>query len=75
MAPIVHGLEDRYGDRMAFSYLDIDDPATAEFRAALGFRYQPELYLLDGQGTLIKKWVGAVAEAELAEAFEAAIGG
>ena len=74
MAPIVHGLEDRYSDRMAFSYLDIDDPATAEFRSALGFRVQPELYLLDGEGHLIKKWIGAVPEADLASAFDAAIG-
>ena len=74
MAPIVHGLEDRYGDRMAFSYLDIDDPATADFRSTLGFRYQPELYLLDANGQLIKKWVGPVQEQELIEAFEAAIG-
>lgn len=74
MAPIVHGLEDRYFDRMAFSYLDIDDPGTAVFREALGFRYQPELYLLDAQGTVIKKWIGAVPEQELAAAFDAALG-
>ena len=74
MAPIVHGLEDRYFDRMAFSYLDIDDPANAAFEQALGFRYQPELYLLDGQGQVIKKWVGAVPEQELAAAFDAALG-
>ena len=74
MAPIVHGLEDRYFDRMEFSYLDIDDPANTAFEQALGFRYQPELYLLDGQGNLIKKWVGAVPEAELAAAFDAALG-
>jgi hypothetical protein len=71
MAPIVHGLEDQYGDRMAFSYLDVDDPATAEFRGALGFRYQPELYLLDAQGNVLQKWIGPVQEQELAAAFEA----
>ena len=74
MAPIVHGLEDRYSDRMAFSYLDIDDPATATFRSALGFRNQPELYLLDAQGNLIQKWVGPVQEQALADAFDAALG-
>jgi hypothetical protein len=73
MAPIVHGLEDRYSDRMEFSYLDIDDPATATFEQTLGFRYQPELYLLDAQGNVIKKWIGAVQEQELAAAFDAAL--
>ena len=74
MAPIVHGLEDRYSDRMAFSYLDIDDPATASFRSTLGFRYQPELYLLDAQGNVIQKWIGPVQEQDLAAAFDAALG-
>ncbi len=74
MAPIVHGLEDRYSDRMAFSYLDVDDPANTGFEQTLGFRYQPELYLLDAQGQLIKKWIGAVAEQDLAAAFDAALG-
>jgi hypothetical protein len=27
MAPIVHGLEAKYSDRILFTYLDIDDPA------------------------------------------------
>ena len=74
MAPIVHGLEDRYRDRMSFSYLDIDDPATADFRSVLGFRYQPEFYLLDAQGSVIQKWVGPVQEQDLVNAFDAALG-
>jgi hypothetical protein len=74
MAPVVHGLEDQYGDRMAFSYLDIDDPATTEFRSTLGFRYQPEFYLLDAQGNLIQKWIGPVQAPELAAAFDVALG-
>ena len=73
MAPIVHGLEARYSDRMTFSYLDIDDPATREFRETLGYRYQPEFYLLDAQGTVIQKWVGLVDEQALVDAFDAAL--
>ncbi len=30
MAPIVHGLEAEYGDRISFVYLNISDPATQE---------------------------------------------
>ena len=73
MAPIVHGLEDRYDDRMTFSYLDIDDPSTNVFRTTLGFRYQPEFYLLDAEGNVIQKWVGPVEEQVLIEAFDAAL--
>jgi hypothetical protein len=73
MAPIVHGLEDRYTDRIAFSYLDIDDPATAEFRATLGYRVQPEFYLLDAQGNVLQKWIGPVQEQAFVAAFDGAL--
>lgn len=69
MAPMVHGLEAKYFDRIAFSYLDADDSRTDGFQRALGFYYQPELYLLDANGNVLKKWVGFVQEAELETAF------
>ena len=73
MKPIVHGLEAKYHTRMEFTYLDIDDPATAPFKAALGYRYQPEYYLLDAQGTPLQKWVGYVQEIDFVTAFEGAL--
>lgn len=73
MAPIVHGLEDRYADRMNFVYLDIDDPANDSFMETLGFRYQPHIFLLDEEGNILNQWVGPVSEQTLVEAFEAAL--
>jgi hypothetical protein len=35
----------------------------------LGFFYQPEVYLLDGNGTVLKKWVGFTPEQEFEQAF------
>ena len=67
MAPMVHGLEAKYYGKIKFSYLDAGDPNTQDFQRALGFRYQPEFYLLDGQGNLLQKWVGFVSQ----EQFEA----
>ena len=58
MAPMVHGLEAKYFGRIKFNYLDADDPQTYDFQSALGFYSQPEIYLLDGNGNLLKKWVG-----------------
>ena len=69
MAPMVHGLEAKYFGRIAFIYLDADDPRTDGFQRALGFYYQPELYLLDANGNVLKKWVGFVQEAELEATF------
>lgn len=69
MAPMVHGLEAKYFGRINFVYLDADDPATRPFQQQLGFYYQPEIYLLDGDGNVLKKWVGFTAEKELEEEF------
>ena len=69
MAPMVHGLEAKYYGRIQFTYLDADDPRTDDFQRTLGFYYQPEVYLLDGEGNVLKKWVGYVAEADFEEVF------
>ena len=69
MAPVVHGLEAKYYGKIRFSYLDADDPNTQEFQRALGFAYQPEVYLLDGDGNLLKKWVGFTPQEEFEAVF------
>jgi len=61
----VHGLERQWGDQVNFVYLDIDDPQTAPFKRELGYQYQPHLFLLDGQGTILREWVGFVSEEDL----------
>lgn len=58
MAPMVHGLEAEYYGKVKFSYLDADDPNTQSFQRTLGFVYQPEFYLLDANGNVLKKLVG-----------------
>ena len=69
MAPMVHGLEAKYYDKIKFSYLDASDPNTQDFQRSLGFRYQPEFYLLDGQGNLLQKWVGFVSQDQFEAVF------
>ena len=69
MAPMVHGLEATYFGKVQFTYLDADDARTQGFQRALGFRYQPEFYLLDAAGNLLKKFVGFVSQAEFEAVF------
>jgi hypothetical protein len=69
MAPMVHGLEAKYVGRIKFSYLDADDPQTMEFQRALGFRYQPELYLVDPNGNVVKKLIGYQTQEGLEAVF------
>jgi hypothetical protein len=73
MRPIVHGLEAEYGDRIQFTYLDMDDPQTDNIKQQLGFVWRPHFYLLDEEGNILQQWVGGVREKEFVEAFEAAL--
>jgi hypothetical protein len=66
---MVHGLEAKYFGRINFVYLDADDRNTQSFQQQLGFLYQPEVYLLDGEGNILKKWVGFTSEQEFEEEF------
>lgn len=66
----MYGLEARYGDRIQFTYLDIDDPNTADIKRALGYRVQPHLFLLDGQGNVVKQWLGFVNESDFIAEFD-----
>jgi thioredoxin-like negative regulator of GroEL len=69
MAPMVHGLEAEYSGKIKFSYLDADDPNTDAFQRTLGFQYQPELYLLDANGNVLKKFIGFTSQEDLAAEF------
>ena len=73
MAPLLNGLEDQYKDRISFVYLDIDNPATQPFKNDLHFRIEPEYFLLDGQGKVVKQWSGYVSRGELQTAFDAVL--
>jgi thioredoxin-like negative regulator of GroEL len=73
MAPIVHGLEATYSDRIMFTYLDIDDPANAAAMKDLQYIGRPHIYLLDGEGKILKQWLGAISEEELSKALSESI--
>lgn len=69
MAPVVHGLEEKYGDQIRFIYLDIDDPNTLALQAALNYerRWRPFIVILDGEGNIIVDdagqnllWIGVI---------------
>ena len=65
----MHGLEFEYYDRINFVYLDIDDPANDSFEDVLGFRYQPHIFILSGEGQVLYEWIGAPSSEELVAAF------
>jgi thiol-disulfide isomerase/thioredoxin len=73
MAPIVHGIEEEYGELMNFIYLDIDDPDTEDLKAALFYRRQPHYFLVNRQGEVMKEWQGYVTSESLLNAIIAAL--
>jgi thiol-disulfide isomerase/thioredoxin len=64
MAPTLKGLEAGYINRVIFTYLDIDDPVAADLKYALRFRAEPEYFLLDADGRIVKRWADYVTIAE-----------
>lgn len=73
LAPVVQGVESEYTGRVIFTYLDIDNPATEPFKRELRFRYEPHFFLLDGQGNVLRQWLGYVPAEELRLAIEDAL--
>jgi glutathione peroxidase-family protein len=69
----VHGVEDKWEGFVKFTFLNIDDPNTEPFKQQLGFRYQPQIFLLDADGNVIQQWAGAVSGEELEAAIVAAL--
>ena len=70
----MHGLEAEWGGKVDFVYLDIDDPATEPFKRQLGYRVQPHMFLVDGDGLVLQQWLGFVDAATLEAALEQATG-
>jgi len=72
MAPVVHALEARYGERMRFVYLDVDDQRTRPLQVELGYTLitRPHFYLIDGVGNILLEWVGYVPPEEFEQAFD-----
>ncbi len=69
--PLLKNLEAEWGDKIRFVYLNVDDPLNIDNLQRLSqFRVVPELILLDGNGTVLKDWVGPPSREDLVAEFE-----
>jgi hypothetical protein len=73
MAPVVHGLEAEYYGRVDFAFLNVDDPANDDFKRTLGYRGQPQFFLLNENGEIIRQWYGSVSAESFRTAFDEAL--
>ncbi|NOT07324.1 MAG: hypothetical protein HOP28_03875 [Gemmatimonadales bacterium] len=69
MAPIVHGLEQEWGQRVDFIYLDVADSANTAAKHRFGFRATPHFFLLGPDGSVQRTWQGRVERDTLAVAL------
>lgn len=69
MAPVIHALEDKYQSRIGFVYLDVDDSRNDSFKQILGYKFPPQFFLLDRDGTIIDQWQGYVSRDVLEQAL------
>ena len=73
MAPIVHGFEAEYFNKINVVYLDVDNPSNDIFKRNLGYRFQPHFFLLDGEGNILVQWLGSVRGQDFRTAIESAL--
>lgn len=66
----MHGLEDKYSDKLDFVYLDIDEAGTEPIKRKLGYRVQPDFFLIDASGQVIQRWIGSIDAAALEQGLK-----
>jgi hypothetical protein len=69
MQPVVHGLEQEYGGRVDFLYLDVADERNREAMQRLGFTSTPHFFVLRPDGSIVWEHSGILTR----EALEARI--
>lgn len=60
MRPVVDGIESELQGRLRVLRLDVQDREAAELMQRFEVRYTPTFVLLDGQGALLLRTVGAL---------------
>lgn len=71
--PDITDLEQQYGERVNFIYLDVDDPAVKMFKEVLDYKISPHFFLLGPQGEVLDEWVDFISQDEIKSAIEKAI--
>ena len=74
MAPVVHGLEQEYRNRIDFLYLNIADEANAEAERVYGFTSTPHFFFLRPDGSALANVQGVVPADSVRRFLDAQLG-
>jgi thioredoxin-related protein len=75
MRPVVNGLDQQYGQQVAFANVDYNSSANKELVSKYRVRGHPTFVILDRAGNVSQTFVGATARADLEAAIKKASGG
>jgi thioredoxin 1 len=70
MEPIVDGLEEEYGDRVAFQRMNVDQADGRAAAKTYGVRGHPAIIVLDAGGNVVFSRVGVQPREDVAAALE-----
>ncbi len=74
MRPVVHGLEQQYGDRVAFAGVDYYNPANRELVRQYRVVGHPTFVVVNTGGKIVGQFVGYTPEADLEAVLQRAVG-
>ena len=74
MAPVVHGLDQEYQNRIDFLYLNVADEANAEAERIHGFASTPHFFFFRPDGSTLVNVQGVVPADSLRRFLEALLG-
>ncbi len=74
MRPVVHGLEQRYGDRVAFAGVNYNNRANRELVQQYRVVGHPTFVVVNAGGEVVGQFVGYTPEADLEAALKRAVG-
>ena len=75
MAPVVHGLEEQYRNRIDFLYLHVEEPRNADAKRKLGFTSTPHFFFLSPDGTTVQIMQGVVPADSVRRALDQLLSG
>ena len=70
MAPVVHGLETQYEQRVDFLYLNVAEARNDSAMLAFGFRATPHFFFVSANGRVLANVQGVVPEDSLRGALD-----
>lgn len=69
MKPVMASLKEVYGDKVQWHYHEFNSPAAVPVNRDFNITRHPEIFLLDRQGNLVRKFTGVVGAYELETAL------